>query len=109
MVDVKMAYPPHLAELIQKKAETDAGYAIAHALLRLANAQESLAHQVKYLGNGDAPTKLGALHAFHDELCKRLDVLVSTLSSASPVDAKESATKSSVREIFSEAVKNRGV
>ena len=100
---------PHLAELIQQKAETDAGYAIAHALLQLANAQESLAHQVKYLGNGDAPASPGALHIFRDQLCKRLDSLVGVLNGAPLPRAEESASSSSIREIFSDAVKNLGV
>ena len=56
-----MTYSPHLPKLIEEKATTDAGYAIAYALLRLANAQESLAHQVKFRGNGDAPTSFRAL------------------------------------------------
>jgi hypothetical protein len=32
----------------------DPGYAIAYALLKLAEAQQSLATHVKYLGNGNA-------------------------------------------------------
>jgi hypothetical protein len=48
-------------EVFADKAETDSGFAIAYALVRLAKAQESVAYQLKRLGICDAATEMGAL------------------------------------------------
>jgi hypothetical protein len=58
------------------QAATDPGYAIAYALLRLADAQRHVATQIKFLGNGDATTKHGAIEAFGMHLGEKLDALV---------------------------------
>jgi hypothetical protein len=50
-----------LDDLIKKRAKGDAGYAIAYALLRLAEAQEATAVHLKYLGVGDAASTMGAV------------------------------------------------
>jgi hypothetical protein len=70
--------PPAYLDLedhIEEKARGDAGYAIAHALLKLARAQESLADHVKYLGNGDAVGSMGAIEAFGLRIGEKLDAL----------------------------------
>ena len=50
-----------LREVFAKKATTDAGFAIAWALIDLADAQEATAKAIQRLGNGDAATHLGAI------------------------------------------------
>ena len=65
--------------MIEDKARTDAGYAIAFALMRLARAQESLALHVKYLGNGDAATPMGAIEAFGAHLGEKIDLLAEAI------------------------------
>lgn len=69
----------HLHDLIEDKARSDSGYAIAHAVLKLASAQESLAVHVKYLGNGDAATTMGAIEAFGMHLGEKIDILADAL------------------------------
>jgi hypothetical protein len=50
-------------EAIRVKAVRDPGFAIAYAILRLAAAQDYIGVQVKYLGNADAATPMGAIEA----------------------------------------------
>lgn len=76
-------YPPiPISELIEDKARTDAGYAIAFALMKLARAQEDVAVGIKYLGNGDAATTMGAIEAFSVSLSESLERLGDILGSA---------------------------
>lgn len=78
---MKAMYSEHeLSTHIERRAATDPNYAIAYALLRLAKATESLATHVKYLGNGDAATAMGALEAFGLHLGNKLDELGDKLS-----------------------------
>jgi hypothetical protein len=72
--------PQHLADLIEEKARTDAGYAIAHALMRLADAQGEVAQHIKYLGNGNASTSMGAIEAFGLHIGEKLDALTDALA-----------------------------
>ena len=69
-----------LANHIDTKGRNEAGYAIAYALLKLANATESLSIWVKYLGNGDAATPMGAIEAFGKHIGEKLDELGDKLS-----------------------------
>lgn len=77
-----MARTLSLHDLIEDKARTDPGYAIAYALLKLAHAQESCAVQLKYLGNGDADTPMGAIEAFGHNIGAKLDTLTEVLGDA---------------------------
>jgi hypothetical protein len=54
---------PNIEDLIENKARSDAGYAIAFALLKLARAQEASTHHTKNLGNGNASTDTDAVQA----------------------------------------------
>ncbi len=50
--------------VLEDAATTSEGWAIAYALLRCATAIQNCAFQIKYLGNGDAATPMGAVEAF---------------------------------------------
>jgi hypothetical protein len=79
-----MARPPqppvHLHDLIEEKARTDPGYATAYALLLIADAQKQQAMWLKFLGNGDAATHMGAIEAFGMHIGEKLDALTSAIS-----------------------------
>jgi hypothetical protein len=61
-------------ELWQRAENTEEpGWAIAAALM-------SVALQLKYLGNGDAATPMGAIEAFGDHIGKKLDDLTNAIS-----------------------------
>ena len=70
---------PHLEDLIEQKARTDSRYAIAHALMKLAKAQQETATHLKYLGNGNASTQHGAIEAFGMHIGEKLDALTEAL------------------------------
>jgi hypothetical protein len=46
---------------ILDEAETDSGFAIAYAVIKLADAVNSVAYQLKNLGVGNAATEMGAI------------------------------------------------
>lgn len=71
--------PIHLYDLIEDKARTDPGYAIAFALLKLADAQRSLATHVKYLCNGNAASEMGAIEAFGMHIGEKMDIIADVL------------------------------
>ena len=52
---------------------------IAYAIMRLAAATDRLATQVKYLGNGDAATAMGAVEAFGLHIGEKLDAMTDAL------------------------------
>lgn len=64
-----------LEQTIERKAKTNGEYAIAYALLKLADAQQSTAYQIRNLGNADAATPMGALEAFGLHIGEKLDAL----------------------------------
>jgi hypothetical protein len=51
-------------EIIEDKAENDGLFAIAAAILDLADAQGATARALRDLGNADAGTPMGAIEAF---------------------------------------------
>ena len=61
--------------LVNKKGDN-----VADALFAIAKAIESLAIQVKYLGNGDAATPMGAIEAFGKHLGEKMDSLTDAIS-----------------------------
>lgn len=72
-----------IENLFEKKAEKDAGYAIAYAILQLAAAQEKVARQIQYLGNGDATDNRGAIEAFGMHIGEKIDELTRAVLEAS--------------------------
>jgi hypothetical protein len=70
----------HIHDEFEQRARNGDGlFAIAFALLELANAQKSTATWLKYLGNGDAATTMGAIEAFGDHIGKKLDDMTDAL------------------------------
>lgn len=67
----------HIEDLFEDAARGSGSacghYAIAFAILKLAKAQESCAVQLKYLGNGDAATPMGAIEAFGEHMGNKID------------------------------------
>jgi len=68
-----------IRNVMQDHAAKDARWAIAYALMRLADAQESVATQLKYLGNGDAATQMGAMEALGLQLGEKLQAVADAL------------------------------
>lgn len=63
-----------LTNLFEEKARGGDGlYAIAYALMEIAGAQREVAVHVKYLGNGDAATTMGAIEAFGMHIGEKMD------------------------------------
>jgi hypothetical protein len=57
-----------LKEFIELKARSDSGYAIAYALLRVADGQQSVAAALRMLGLADAATPMGAVEYLATEV-----------------------------------------
>lgn len=72
----------HIDDIIEEKARTDSGYAIAYALLRIAEAQKNVATHIKYLGNGNAMGPMGAIEAFGLHIGEKIDNLASAIIEA---------------------------
>jgi hypothetical protein len=54
--------PPALRDLFEERARKgDAGFAVAYALLDVADAQYAIREALRSLGNGDTATKMGAI------------------------------------------------
>jgi hypothetical protein len=52
----------HIEDLFEEKARAgDGSFAIAYALLRLADEQKATAYQIRQLGFGDAATSMGGI------------------------------------------------
>lgn len=52
---------------------------VAYAVMRLAIATENVAVHLKYLGNGDAATPMGAIEAFGAHIGDKLDGLTDAI------------------------------
>jgi hypothetical protein len=72
--------PVHLHDFIEEKARSDGSYAVAYALLQVAAAQEKAATHLKYLGNGDAATTMGAIESFGLHIGEKLDALTQAIT-----------------------------
>ena len=58
------------------------GFALlAYAILKLAQEQQNTAFHLKYLGNGDAATSMGAIEAFGMHIGEKLDRLAEAIES----------------------------
>jgi hypothetical protein len=70
----------HIHDYFEDEARKgNAGFAIAFALLQLADAQKSTAMWIKHLGNGDASTTFGAIEGFGMHIGEKLDALVEAM------------------------------
>jgi hypothetical protein len=59
----------HIKDLFEDKARKgDAGFAIAYALIDLADAQDATAKALQRLGMGDAATRMGAIEGLAVEI-----------------------------------------
>lgn len=71
----------HIHDLFEEKARKgDGQFAIAYALMNLVDAHKSVATHLKYLGNGDAATTMGAIEAFGAHIGEKLEGLTSAIS-----------------------------
>ena len=70
----------HIEDFIEERARAESGYAIAYALMKLAAAQRDLSVNVKYLGNGNASTQMGAIEAFGLHIGDKMDAIADALS-----------------------------
>lgn len=75
--------PQQLMNLFEDRAAKDAGYAIAFAIIRLADATQNLSTNVKFLGNGDASTSMGAIEAYGLHIGEKLDHICDAIAAAS--------------------------
>lgn len=57
-------------------------WAQAYAILRLAQAVEKCAIQLKYLGNGDAATQMGAIEALSKTIGEKMDRITDVAAKA---------------------------
>ena len=53
---------------------------VAYAIMQLALAAQNIATQLKYLGNGDATTTMGAIEAFGMHIGDKLEAMTAAIS-----------------------------
>ena len=53
---------------------------VAYAIMQLALAAQNIATQLKYLGNGDASTTMGAIEAFGMHIGDKLEAMTAAIS-----------------------------
>lgn len=68
-----------LREWIARRARDDGSYAIAFALLQVSEELIDIGTYIKYLGNGDAATSMGAIENLAKELRDGLGAVSSAL------------------------------
>ena len=71
-----------LMDSIERKAAKEGVYAVSLALFALADANESIATQLKYLGNGDAATTHGAIEGHAMQIRDTLSSFADTIAEA---------------------------
>jgi len=64
------------------RADDNPQWALAYAVLRLAKAQEDVAVHLKYLGNGNASTQMGAIEGHATHLGEKIDRLCDVIYEA---------------------------
>ena len=69
----------HIHDLIENKARTDAGFAIAYALLKLADEQKSIATHLRYFVSGTNHVK-GEFELSTMFIGEKLDALTAAIS-----------------------------
>jgi hypothetical protein len=72
-----------LDDTITKKAHSDGAYAVANALLSVAQAQLETARSIQRLGNADAATHLGAIEGL-SIMTERVAKALESIASAMP-------------------------
>jgi hypothetical protein len=65
----------HLHDVIEERARTDGSYAVAYALLKLADAQTRTARSLERMGMNDASGPMGAIEMVSYELKRIADHL----------------------------------
>ena len=65
----------HLHDVIEDRARTDGSYAVAYALLKLAEAQTRTARSLERMGMNDASGPMGAIEMVSYELKRIADHL----------------------------------
>jgi hypothetical protein len=75
----------HIHDELEERAREKGGglYAIAFAILELADAHKAVARHLKNLGNGDASTPFGALEGLGMHIGEKLDNLTTAISELS--------------------------
>lgn len=64
----------HIHDICEDKARAGDGlFAIAYALLEIADAQNSISVQIKNLGNGSASTPFGAIEGLAMHIGEKID------------------------------------
>ena len=66
---------------IVKNVRLDPQWAIAYAILKLSHAVTDCSVQLKYLGNGDAATQMGAIEALSTTIGEQMNRAVAALQS----------------------------
>lgn len=70
----------HIEDVFEQKARAgDGSFAIAYALLQLAQAQDRTATQIKNLGFADAMTPFGAIEALNMQIKETGELLAEAL------------------------------
>lgn len=88
-----MPEPMPMKEFCEKRArQGDAGFAIAYALIDLADSQEATAAAIQRLGNGNASTHFGAI----ENLAMQMEKAAQSLTYA--IDGAGSAIASALQE-----------
>jgi hypothetical protein len=73
----------HIQDICEDKARNGDGlFAIAYALLEIADAQNSMSVHLKNLGNADASTPFGAIEGLAMHIGEKLDAFATTLAAA---------------------------
>jgi len=70
-----------LDKRIEGNAAVEPRWAIAYAILRLSHAVTDCSVQLKYLGNGDAATQMGAIEALSATIGEQMNRAVDALQS----------------------------
>jgi hypothetical protein len=65
----------HIHDIIEENAHDNAGYAIAYALLQLADAHRSAAIALRNLGTGNAATEMGVVEMLAGEVGRIAEAL----------------------------------
>lgn len=73
--------PKHIEDVCEEKARAgDGSFAIAYALLRLADEQKQTAHQLAKLGFNDAASPMGAVEHLTLHVSRSLDAIAEALN-----------------------------
>jgi predicted RNA methylase len=94
-----MELPYETEQVIAENAATDSGFAIAAALLRLADAQEKIARRLSDLGTGNAATQMGAIEFLTVELKSALQEVAGSIAQVAETKDAIERVASSIRQV----------